>query len=76
MRSSSENVRLCRFCKQNVISHNRQNVVKSINVTYSAGISQKVRANRLNVAVICRAELPDGLEVLLASPTSRKDWQR
>jgi hypothetical protein len=44
-------------------------------VTYSAGISQKVRANRLDVAVVGRAELADRLEVLLASPASRQDWQ-
>lgn len=44
--------------------------------TYSAGISQKVRANRLNVAIGRRAELADGLEVLLAGPASRQHGQR
>jgi hypothetical protein len=43
--------------------------------TYSAGISQEVRANRLDVAVGRGAELADRLEVLLASPPFRQDGQ-
>lgn len=50
-------------------------VIVFYQVTYSAGISQKVRANRLDVAVVGRAELADRLEVLLTSPASRQDWQ-
>jgi hypothetical protein len=45
-------------------------------VTYSAGISQKVVADRLDVAVGGCAELADRLEVLLASPPLRQNWQR
>lgn len=45
-------------------------------VTYSAGIGQKVRANWLDVAVVRLGELADRLEVLLASPALRQDRQR
>lgn len=41
--------------------------------TYSAGIGQEVWADRLNVAVVGFAQLADGLEVLLASPTLGQD---
>jgi hypothetical protein len=44
--------------------------------TYSAGVSQEVRANRLDVAVVGLAEGASGLEVLLASPALRQDRQR
>ena len=52
------------------------NVVNS--ETYSAGIGQEVRANRLNIAVVCLAQLADGFEVLLTSPALGQDgqWQR
>jgi hypothetical protein len=45
-------------------------------VTYSAGIGQEVRANRLDGAVGRLAELADGLEVLLAGPSFGQHRQR
>jgi hypothetical protein len=42
-------------------------------MTYSAGISQEVRANRLDVAVGTLTKLANGLEVLLASPALGQD---
>jgi hypothetical protein len=45
-------------------------------ITYSAGISQEVRAHRLNVAVVGLAELTNSLEILLTSPALGQDGQR
>ena len=72
MRSSSEKVRWCRFYNRTPVN---KGISDGLKVTYSAGISQKVWANRLDVAVGRSAELADGLEVFLASPSSGKDGQ-
>lgn len=73
MRSSSEKVRLCRFYTKILVSLPSNSMLE---VTYSASISQEVRANRLNIAVVGLAKLTDGLEVLLASPAFRQDRER
>jgi hypothetical protein len=72
MRSSSEKVRLLRFCRGFVSSDYHS----CLEATYSAGVGEEVWANRLNLAVVCIAQLADGLEVLFTSPALRQDRQR
>jgi hypothetical protein len=43
---------------------------------YSASMGKKVRANRLNVAIDRMAEVADGLEILLASPSLWENRER
>lgn len=73
MRSSSEKVRLCRFC---VGTLSVWRVGTKPRAAYSASIRKEVRANRLDVAINGLAELANRLKVLLTSPTTGQDGQR
>lgn len=51
-------------------------IVSETSSTYSACMSEKVRANRLNIALSSGRELANGLEVFLARPALWEGRQR
>ena len=67
MRSSSENVRLCRFYKY-VLSV-LVSVIFVWDSTYSPSVREEMWANRFNISVSGVCKLSNSFEVLLCGPT-------